>query len=197
MPGLFDHTNAPHRVPKAIVKGDYVAWRISDYVATYPPADHTLTYVFRREGEPAREFKALSTADSGEYLFEISVSETNDLEVGIYHYDLYLVEDSSSKRITVDQGRLEVLTNRDDSADDPRTFPRKMIVEIERALLGRANNNQLDTLAYSMGVESSATRDPRRLIEMRDKMRSELVAANRKVRARLGKPHSGKIKARF
>lgn len=197
MTNRFDNSNAPKIAPKGFVRGDYVAWRNSSWADVYVPADHTLTYNFRREGEPSIEFTVEGSADAGEYLFEILVAASAAIEIGLYHWDLYIVEDGSGKRITVDQGRLRVHADKATDTDDPRTFPRIMLAEIERAMLGRATNNQLDTLAYSIGVETSATRDPSRLKTMREQMQADLIKANRKDRARRGLPHSGKIKVRF
>jgi hypothetical protein len=104
---------------------------------------------------------------------------------------------SDSERATLDQGTLTVQANKSSASGDPRTLPRKMIAEIERALLSRASNNQLDTLAYSLGVETSATRDTEKLNTHRDYWRRELIKANRKWRARNGKRHSGFIRAQF
>ena len=193
----FDNTNAPYKIPKSLVAGDYVAWRNSSYTTDYDPASYTLTYNFRLEGEPAREFVVTGSADSSEYLFEISISESSALKVGLWHYDLYVTQISDSKRITLDQGQLKVVANKADASTDPRDLPRKMLAEIERAMLSRATNNQLDTLAYSLGVETSATRDTEKLITWRSYWRKELIKANRKWRARNGLPHSGLIKVQF
>lgn len=191
---LFDNSVAPKLTPKRLVKGDYRAWRNSALVTDYPTATYSLEYKLRREGEPAIEISIASSVDSAEYLFEISSITSAAYEVGIYHYDLYVIRTSDSERVTVDQGTIEVIPNKDEDSDDPRTLPRKMLYQIERAMLNRATNNQLDTLAYSLGVETSATRNPKDLTFHRDYWRRELIKANRKWRARNGKPHSGFIR---
>jgi len=193
----FDNSNAPHKTPKSIVAGDYVAWRNSSYVTDYDPALYTLAYNLRLEGTPAREFVVTATEDSSEYLFEVSVAESAALQLGLWYWDLYVTQISDSKRITLDQGQIKVVANKAEASDDPRTLPRKMISEIERAMLSRATNNQLDTLAYSLGVETSATRDSEKLMNWRDYWRKELIKANRKWRARNGLPHSGIVKVQF
>ena len=193
----FDNTNAPYKIPKAVVSGDYIAWRNSSYVADYPPASYTLTYNMRLEGEPAREFVVTGVEDSGEFLFEIEIATSAALDLGLWHWDLYVTQDSDSKRITLDQGILKVVSNKAEASAHPRSLPRKMIAEIERAMLSRATNNQLDTLAYSLGVETSATRDTEKLMTWRNYWRKELVKANRKWRGRNGLPHSGIVKVQF
>jgi len=193
----FDNTTAPYQIPKVIVSGDYVAWRNSGLVRDYPPASYTLTFNFRLEGEPSREFVVTGIEDSGEFLFEMSIAETGVLEVGSYHWDLYVTQISDSKRVTLDDGILRVAANKADASGDPRTLPRQMIAQIERAILNRATNNQLDTLAYSLGVETSATRDTEKLLTWRDYWRKELIKANRKKRARSGRGHSGIVRAKF
>jgi hypothetical protein len=197
MGNLFDNSNAPKEAPTSFIRGDYVAWRNSSFVSTYDPVLHTLTYNFRREGEPSREFTVAGTTDAGEYLFEILQAVTATIEAGVYFWDLYIVEDSSSKRITVATGKTTVLANKADDSDDPRAFPRKMLHEIRRALLGRATSNQLDTLAGSLGVETSWTRNPEILRRLENQYKAEEVRANRKWRARRGLKHSGKIRVRI
>ena len=194
---LFDNSNAPKKTPKAIVVGDYIAWRNSSLVPDYPPASYTLAYRMRREGEPAREIIVTATEDNSEFLFEILAATSAAYDIGLYFYDLQVTRDSDSERLTLAQGTLRVCADKAETSDDPRTLPRKMIAEIERALLSRATNNQLDTLAYSLGVETSATRDPEKLNTQRDYWRRELIKANRKQRARNGKKHSGFIRAQF
>jgi len=194
---LFDNANAPKESPRSFIRGDYVAWRNNSFVATYAPADHTMTYNFRREGEPAREFTVVGTTDSGEYLFEILQAVSITIEAGVYRWDLHLVETSSSKRITIATGKTTVNLDSASDSEDPRLFPRKMLHEIRRALLGRATNNQLDTLAASIGVESSWTRDPESLRRLEIQYKAEEIKANRKWRARRGLRHSGKIRIRI
>jgi len=193
----FDNSTAPKKTPKSLVIGDYIAWRNSSYVSDYPPASYTLAYTFRREGDPARSFVATGSEDSGEFLFEIANAASSVIETGLYFWDLQVTRDSDGERVTLDQGTLSVHADKSSDSGDPRTLPRKMVSEIERAILGRATNNQLDTLAYTMGVETSATRDTEKLNNHRDYWRRELIKANRKWRARNGKRHSGFIRAQF
>ena len=193
----FDNSIAPHETPKCIVAGDYIAWRNSSYVNDYPTATHTLAYTLRREGEPARQIIVTASVDSAEYLFEIASVTTAAYDIGLYFWDLQITETASGNRATLDQGTLKIQADKAESGDDPRTLPRKMVSEIERAILGRATNNQLDTLSYSLGVETSATRDTEKLNNHRDYWRRELIKANRKWRARNGRPHSGFIRAQF
>ena len=194
---LFDTTDAPKKNPKSFVRGDYIAWRNFDLVADYPTAEYSLRYNFRSEGEPAREFIVDSTVDSGEYLFEMTGSVTALIDAGRWHWDLYVIRLSDSERVTVDQGEIRVLANKAEDSTDPRSLPNKMVAEIERAMLHRASNNQLDTLAYSLGVETSATRNPAVLRDWYNFWRAEQLKANRKWRARNGKRHSGVIRVRF
>lgn len=193
----LDNSTAPHQTPTAIVAGDYVAWRNSSYVTDYPPASYTLAYNLRREGTPAREITITGALDTEEFLFEITSAVSAEFETGLYFWDLQVTENATSNRATLDQGTLKIQADKANSAEDPRTMPRKMVAEIERAILGRATNNQLDTLSYSLGVETSATRDTEKLNNHRDYWRRELIKANRKWRARNGRKHSGFIRAQF
>ena len=193
----FDNSVAPKVTPKAIVAGDYIAWRNSGYVTDYPTATHTLAYTLRLESAPARLIVITASVDNAEYLFEISSATSVAFEIGLYFWDLQVTETASGNRATLDQGTLTVLADKSTASTDPRTLPRKMVAEIERALLGRATNNQLDTLSYSLGVETSATRDTEKLNKHRDYWRREVIKANRKWRSRNGKRHSGFIRAQL
>jgi len=190
----FDTAIASKAHPRAIVRGDFAAWRNHALTADYPTDLYSLKYVFRLEGDPARLFEVASSVDGNDYLFELSSATTADIQAGLWFWDLYVIRTADSERVTVDQGTTRVLENRATDSGDPREFPRKMLALIEKALLNRATNSQLDTLSYSLGVESSATRDPEKLVTFRDKMKKDLIRANRKWRARQGLPHSGTIK---
>lgn len=192
----FDNTEAAHKLPKNIVKGDLVSWRNSSLVPEYPVDTYTLRYSFRREGSPALEFAVDSQVDSAEYLFEVDSATTADYETGLYHWQLYIVRISDSERVTHDDGILAVLANRDTDSEDPRSLPRRMIAEIERAMLHRAENTQIDVTSYS-NPETSSSRDYDRLRVERTHWKRELVIAIRKYRSSKGLPHSGRIRLLF
>jgi hypothetical protein len=196
MGNLFDTTNAATTEPVEIIAGDYIAWKRTDLGTDYPPASYTLSYTARSEGTPARKISITASADGADYLVELSSATTLEYTAANYHWTAYITRNSDSARITIDTGIWTVRPDKATSADDPRTFARKMIALIETALLNRASNEQLDVLAYDLGIDASATRDPAKLLEHRTYWQRELVKENRKIAARKGSGGS-KIGVRF
>jgi len=197
MTNLFDNSKAPKQIPKTFVRGDYVAWRNTSLVSDYPVASYRLEFNFRREGESAGEFTVVSSVDAGEYLFEITGATSGGIESGRWYWDLYVFRLSDEARVTVGTGAIQVLRNSAEDADDPRSEPARILALIEAAILHRATQQQLDTLSYTLGVETSATRDPAQLMTWRDYYEKKLAIAKRKWRARRGLPHSGRVTVRF
>lgn len=196
MGNLFDTTNAATTEPVEIIAGDYIAWKRTDLGIDYPPASYTLSYIARSEGTPARKISITAAADGDDYLVELASATTLEYTAANYHWTAYITRNSDSARITIDTGIWTVRPDRASSADDPRTFARKMLALIETALLNRATNEQLDVLAYDLGIDASATRDPAKLLEHRTYWQRELVKENRKIAARKGNGGS-KIGVRF
>jgi len=197
MSNAFDTSLSPTREPVEIIAGDFIAWRKTDLASDYPNSDYSLSYVCRSEGTPSRKIDITAVADGDDYLVEINSTKSATFLVANYQWTAYITRNSDSARATLDNGIFTVVANKAISSDDPRSLPQKMIAEIERAMLGRATNNQLDTLAYELGTGVSATRDTTKLIEWRTYWQRELIKINRKIAARKGKRHSGTIRVRF
>lgn len=197
MPNAFDITIAPTREPTEIIAGNFIAWRRTDLSTDYPPASYTLSYECRSEGTPSRLISLAASEASGHYLVQIPSATSADYLVANYHWSAYITRNSDSERVLIDSGYFTVTPNRALDSTDPRSLPLKMLAEIEEALLNRATNKQLDVLAYSLGVETSATRDPSKLLEHRTYWQRELVKINRRVAARKGQAHSGTIRTAF
>lgn len=192
MSNLFDNTTAAHKVPRYIVKGDYIAWRNSEFVTDYPPASYTLSLNARAAGDSAGERVVTATEDSGEYLFEIVGA---DWTVGMWFYDLHITQDSDGKRATLKSGIIQVLADKAEDPDDPRSLPRRMVANLEALLEDRVLNRQIDTTSFDNG-ETSASRD---ITLIRGELRiweRKLKAAIRNDRARRGLSHGGKIRGR-
>ncbi len=196
MTNLFDTANAPTTEPVSIIAGDFVQWKRSD-LGEYSSALYTLSYDCRAEGTPSVKVTITAANDGDGYIVTLSSATTAAYTPANYHYAIIITRNSDGARITLDTGIFTVSANKATSADDPRTFALKMLANIESALLHRATNNQLDVLAYSLGAETSATRDPAKLLMHREYWQKELVKQNRKIRARKGQKHSGTIGVRF
>ncbi len=197
MSNAFDTTNAPTTEPVEIIAGDYTTWRRTDLSTDYPPAEYTLSYEARSEGTPARRITIEAAESNGDYLVELTSATTLGYLVANYHWDAFIIRNSDTNRVRIDSGMWSVLADKATSADDPATFAKKMLNQIEAALLHRATNQQLDVLAYSLNIDVSATRDPAKLLEHRAYWQRKLVIANRKIRARKGQSHSGYRRVRF
>lgn len=196
MTNAFDTANAPTSEPAELIAGDYINWRRTDLGGDYPNTSYSLSYTARSEGTPARKINIDAVASGDDYLVEIPSTTSADWTVGNYHWTAYITRDSDSARITIDTGLWTVSADKATSADDPRTLARKMLAHIETALLNRATNQQLDVLAYDLGVDASATRNPAELLKHRAYWQRELVKENRKIAARKGRGGS-KIGVRF
>ena len=99
MANLFNSANAPLDEPLEFVKGDFVQWRQDEYSNDYPNTSHTMEYVARIKGGGSNEIKVASTTIDDDYLFTISSSTSGNFETGNYHWQLEVIETSSSNRI--------------------------------------------------------------------------------------------------
>ncbi len=197
MSNQFDTDNAPTTEPTEIVAGGFTAWRRTDLSADYSPDDYQLSYEFRSEGDPSRQITVIGAADSGDYLMQISSATSAEYEVAAYRWSAYITRTADNERIRVESGFTEVTPDRAIDSTDPRDFAKKMVDLIEAAIERRATNSQLDVLAYSLGVETSATRDPEKLLVWRTYWRGECIRRNQMAVARKGRRHSGVIRTAF
>ena len=198
MPNLFDTTNAPTTEPTEIVAGNFARWRRTDLSADYPPTTYQLSYECRAEGAQAgRQIALVAAEDGGDYLIQIASATSVDYIVGTYHWFAYITRLSDSERVQVDCGTFKVTPNREDDASDPASFARRMVNQIEDAIEKRADNFQLDTLAYSLGTETSATRDPAQLLIWRTKFRGEIRRINQRNNAKKGRRPSNYVQVSF
>jgi len=199
MSNQFDTTTAPTTEPSEIIAGDFTRWRRTDLPADYPTADYDLSYECRREGTPnaATLISLAATVVSAEYLIQITGTISGAYTTGLYHWFAYITRKSDSERVQVDSGQFEVKPNRADDASDPGAFAKRLLNKIEEAIEGRANNFQLDTLAYSLGTETSATRDPGKLLEWRMHFRREVRRLNDIENIKKGRAASRVVRVRF
>jgi hypothetical protein len=190
MSNAFDTDTAPTTEPNEIVAGDFTAWRRPDLVQNYPPALYALSYECRAEVSGHK--KTISATESTtDYSLAILSAASLLFSVGVWHWSAYITRESDSERKQVDSGIFLVLADKATANTDPRTLPQKMLAEIDRAMLHRAQNSQIDVTSYSLGAETSASRDTSQLITWRSYWRRELIKANQKHAMRAGRIHSG------
>lgn len=194
MANLFDAANAPTEVPAEIVIGDFVQWKSTEYSDDYANTAHTLTFV-ARSGEGANvEFTITATNTDDDYLFTAASTVTENYVAGLYHYQIEVLQTSSSNRIVVDQGELEVVVDLDVNAVDPRTHAEKMLQKIEAVLENRADG---DLSSYSIAGRSISKMTPEELLTWRDYYRREVKAHQRKLDIKHGRKTGSTILMRF
>lgn len=197
MSNIFDTSNAPETEPVGITAGNYTSWKRTDLGTDYPNTSYTLSYTARREDSTAQKINITAAADGDDYLVELASATTAAYKTGKYHWTAYITRDSDSARTSIDAGTFSVIADKATDSADPRSFAQRMVAKIEAAIEHRADNYQLDVLAYSLGVETSATRNPAELLKWRAHYKREVVIENRKKRAKAGKGNSTVVKARF
>lgn len=194
MANLFNSANAPTDEPLEFVVGDFVQWRINEHSTDYPNTTHTMEYIARIRGGGANEIKISSTTIDDDYLFTITSAVSAAYTAGHYHWQLEVVETSSSNRIVLNTGEWDIKVDLDDNNADPREHYEIMLDKIETVLQGRAD---ADVLSYSINGRSLSKMSPNELVEWRNYYKKELTMHNRKERIKHNKPTGATIVARF
>jgi len=194
MANLFDADNAPKEVPKSIVIGDFVQFKLTEYSTDYANTAHTMTFMARSGTGANVEFSIVATNSGDDYLFTAASTVTANYVAGLYHYQIEVLETSSSNRIVVDQGELDVTVDLDVNAVDPRTHAEKMLQKIEAVLENRAD---ADVSSYSIAGRSLTKMSPEELLTWRDNYRREVKAYRRKLDVKHGRKTSSSILMRF
>ncbi len=194
MANLFDADNAPNEVPKTIVIGDFVQFKLTEYSSYYPNSSHSMTFV-GRSGQGANvEFTISATNSGDDYLFTANSAATASYTAGLFHYQIEVLETSSSNRIVVDQGELDITVDLDVNSVDPRTHAEKMLQKIESVLENRAD---ADVSSYSIAGRSLTKMSPEELLTWRDNYRREVKAYRRKLDVKHGRKTSATVLMRF
>ena len=194
MANLFDADNAPKEVPKSIVIGDLVQFKLTQFSTDYPNTSHSMTFM-ARSGEGANVEFSIAASNSGDdYLFSASSAATSAFVAGLYHYQIEVLETSSNNRLILDQGELDVTVDLDVNAVDPRTHAEKMLQKIEAVLENRAD---ADASSYSIAGRSLTKMTPEELLTWRDNYRREVKAYRRKLDVKHGRKTSSSILVRF
>jgi len=194
MANLFDADNAPKEVPRSIVIGDLVQFKLTQFSTDYPNTSHSMTFM-ARSGEGANVEFSIAASNSGDdYLFSASSAATSAFTAGLYHYQIEVLETSSNNRLILDQGELDVTVDLDVNAVDPRTHAEKMLQKIEAVLENRAD---ADVSSYSIAGRSLTKMTPEELLTWRDNYRREVKAYRRKLDVKHGRKTSSSILVRF
>jgi len=194
MANLFDADNAPKEVPRAIVIGDLVQFKLTEFSSDYPNTSHSMTFMARSGTGANVEFSIAATNSGDDYLFSASSNATAAFTAGLYHYQIEVLETSSNNRLILDQGELDVTVDLDVNAVDPRTHAEKMLQKIEAVLENRAD---ADVSSYSIAGRSLTKMSPEELLTWRDNYRREVKAHRRKLDVKHGRRTSSTVVMRF
>jgi len=196
MANLFDATNAPEGEPLEIVPGDYLIWKKTAIAQDYPPASYTATYVARITGGGSSEVQVTGTSGGGGsyYLFTVSSATSAGFSPGVYHWQLEIVQNSTSNRIVVERGEFTALADLDINGADPRSHAQIMVGKIESILAGKADS---DVSNYSIAGRSLTKMTFAELMDARDRYKAEYQREVIKDRVRRGKSSGATVKVRF
>ena len=194
MANLFDADNAPKEVPRSIVIGDLVQFKLTQFSTDYPNTSHSMTFMARSGTGANVEFSIAASNSGDDYLFSASSAATSAFVAGLYHYQIEVLETSSNNRLILDQGELDVTVDLDVNAVDPRTHAEKMLQKIEAVLENRAD---ADVSSYSIAGRSLTKMTPEELLTWRDNYRREVKAYRRQLDVKHGRKTSSSILMRF
>lgn len=194
MANLFDAANAPEGEPLEIVVGDFLQWKRSDLVQDYPLASYSAQYVARITGGGSSEVILPATETGGTYLFTVSSAVSADFTPGFYHWQLEVIQTSTSNRIVVDRGEFTAIVDLDVNGSDPRSHAQIMIGKIESILQGKADS---DVGSYSIAGRSLTKMSFAELMDARDLYKAEFQQEIIKDRIRRGKASGATVKVRF
>ena len=194
MANLFDAANAPEGEPLEIVVGDFLQWKRSDLVQDYPLASYSAQYVARITGGGSSEVILPATETGGTYLFTVSSATSSDFNPGFYHWQLEVIQTSTSNRIVVYRGDFTAIVDLDINGSDPRSHAQIMIGKIESILQGKADS---DVGSYSIAGRSLTKMSFAELMDARDLYKAEFQREVIKDRIRRGKSSGATVKVRF
>lgn len=194
MANLFDAANAPEGEPLEIVVDDFLQWKRSDLVQDYPLASYSAQYVARITGGGNTEVILPATETGGTYLFTVSSATSADFVPGFYHWQLEVIQTSTTNRIVVDRGEFTAIVDLDINGSDPRSHAQIMIGKIESILQGKADS---DVGSYSIAGRSLTKMSFAELMDARDIYKAEFNREVIKDRVRRGKSTGATVKVRF
>ena len=194
MANLFDTDNVPETEPRVIVSGDRVQWKRTDLGTDYPNSAYSLKYSSRLEGTGSTTVDVASADSGDDFLMTITSSASASISTGVYHWQLYVIRDSDSERLTLDAGTWEVKPNLDANTADPRSHAKIVLEAVEAVIEGRASKDQE---SYSIAGRSLSRTSIPDLLELRNHYRSIVIREQRREKARNGDPTGRLIQATF
>ena len=129
-------------IPSVITAGNTYLW--TDTYADHPASTWGLTYVFRKEGQPALEVTAVASSDA--YTVTLSASESSEMVPGKWKW--YAIAEKTGQVSTADSGTVQVYP--DVRAEHVASFAEKALVMIEASLA-----NDMPTAQESISILGS------------------------------------------
>ena len=193
MANLFDPLNYPQQEPMTLTIGDRWAWR-RDNLTDYPSSLYALKYSCRLEAAFASEITITATANADNYKIEVPAATTAGYKPGTYQWQAYITRAADDERITVEGGTFEVLTNRDVSSNDPRSFNQKMRDQLRNLALGKAGK---DVANYSIAGRSLTRLSPEEVQTWLQTYEVKCMNDDRRALAKKGLGNRGRLLTRF
>tara|TARA_S200002703_G_scaffold94175_1_gene81286 strand:+ start:124 stop:759 length:636 start_codon:yes stop_codon:yes gene_type:complete len=194
MANLFDSANYPNREPEVIIAGDFISWKRDDFVSDYDPASYALSYSARKDGAGSTSIAITASESSTSYFVEVGSSTTAAYTIGDYRWQAYITRSSDSERVLVDEGIWEVVSNYASASDDPASFAKTMVDNLETTLKDLSTRM---TSSYSIADRSNTLA---RMEDVRNQLvfyRAEYKREIMKQRAINGQPTGNNVLVRF
>lgn len=155
-------------IPLILIAGD--TWQWERDLPDYPAPIWTLTYSFKNACESPDNIVAV--ANGTKHLVTVTPTVSAEFEPG--QYRAFGRVTSGSVAHTVDDVFVQIQADPlADGAQDFRTYARRLLDAVESALEKRATRDQL---AMSVAGRSISRHTLKELIELRDKLRSEVAS---------------------
>ena len=194
MANLFDSANYPNREPEVIIAGDFISWKRDDFVSDYDPSSYELSYSARKDGAGSTSIAITASESSTSYFVEVGSSTTANYTIGDYRWQAYITRSSDSERVLVDEGIWEVVSNYASATDDPASFAKTMVDNLETTLKDLSTRL---TTSYSIADRSNTLA---RMEDVRNQLvfyRAEYKREIMKQRAINGQPTGNNVLVRF
>jgi hypothetical protein len=154
-------------------------------VADYPASDdwtlkYRLTPQFSTPTQAPIDITATTDTDGASYKIEVSPAATATWKAGSYWWARWVEKVGARVMLERDQ-QLDILPDPAQSAqgEDRRTYARKMLEQIEAALLSRSLTAQREVLSYTIGTRSQtfdAAETKIELERLREQYKLEVMA---------------------
>ena len=187
-------TNPLKDFPESIRAGDTIKVERSDFNVDYPPSTFTAKFRARKIDAGNLSFDVIATANNGNFLFTFSHTLTQNITPGLYTYIVFIT-DSSSNRVTIDEGKLQILENLETtSTTELRSHAKILLDKIESLLSGKAD---ADVSNYSINNRSLTKMSVAELIQFRDYYKAEYLREIRIQRNKSGQGSGSNILVNF